>query len=113
MSDDKIVLLSVTFLIGVMFSGFGAIIKTQNAGDMINGFDDNGDDKEKVSRIMGRSLLYTGLLEIIVGIIGILFLDRYLKAVCIIQIIIVCSGIGIGVYRTNKYGKKEINLRGK
>ncbi|MEG2935789.1 MAG: DUF3784 domain-containing protein [Clostridium sp.] len=107
MNDDKIILLIVTFLIGGMFSGLGAIIKTQNAGDMINGFDNGRDDKAKVSRIMGGALLYTGLLEIIVGIIGILFLEKYLKTIGIIQGIIVCGGIGIGAYRTNKYGKKE------
>lgn len=107
MNDDKIILLIVTFLIGGMLSGFGAIIKTQNAGDMINGFDDSRDDKEKVSRIMGGALLYTGLLEIIVVIVGILFLEKYLKTIGIIQGIIVCVGIGIGAYRTNKYGRKE------
>lgn len=107
MNDDKIILLIVTFLIGGMLSGFGAIIKTQNAGDMINGFDDSRDDKEKVSKIMGGALLYTGLLVIVEGIIGILFFGKYLKAVGIVQGIIVCVGIGIGAYRTNKYGKKE------
>lgn len=107
MSNDKIVLLIVTILMGVILTGFGAIIKTQSAGDMINGFDDNRDDKDKVSRIMGKSLLYTGLLEIMVGLMGILFLDKYLKAVGIIQAIIVCVGLGIGAYRTNKYGRKE------
>lgn len=107
MSNDKIVLLIVTILMGGILTGFGAIIKTQNAGDMINGFDDKRDDKDKVSRIMGRALLYTGLLEIMVGIVGILFLDKYLKAVGIIQAIIVCAGLGIGTYRANKYGRKE------
>ena len=107
MSNDKIVLLIVTILMGGILTGIGAIIKTQNAGDMINGFDDNRDDKDKVSRIMGKSLLYTGLLEIMVGLMGILFLDKYLKEVGIIQVIIVCVGLGIGTYRTNKYGRKE------
>lgn len=107
MKDDKIVLLIVTFLIGAMLTGLGAIIKTQNAGDMVSGFDDRRDDKDKVSRIVGRSMIYTGLLEIVIGVIGIILLEEYFKLVAIIQFIVVCGGIGIGAYRTNKYGKKE------
>lgn len=107
MSDGKIILMVITFLIGAMLMGLGAIIKTQNAGDMVSGFDDKTDDKDKVSRIIGKSMLYTGLLEIVIGIIGIILMEEYLKAVTIIQFIVVCGGIGIGAYRTNKYGKKE------
>lgn len=109
MRDDKIVLLIVTFLMGGMLAGFGLIIKTQNAGDMINGFDDKKDDKEKVSKIMGKSLLSIGMSVIVVGLLGVILLNDYLKYIAIIQTAIVIVGVVIGCYKTNKYGKKDIN----
>jgi len=48
-----IILLVITLLLGGMFSFLGWVIKSQNAGDMVNGFNNKKDDKEKVSKIMG------------------------------------------------------------
>lgn len=57
-----------TFLLGGMFTFFGWIIKSQNAGDMINGFNEKRHDKKKVSKIMGNNMLYIGISVIIVGL---------------------------------------------
>lgn len=38
-----------------------------------------------------------------------IFLNDYLKYIAIIQTVIVIVGVVIGCYKTNKYGKKDIN----
>ncbi|MGL4450239.1 MAG: DUF3784 domain-containing protein [Sarcina sp.] len=55
---------------GGLFSSFGFIIKTQNAGDMINGFDPNKYDKEKTSREVGNTMLLGGISIILIGVLG-------------------------------------------
>lgn len=64
-------LIIITMLMGGFLTFLGWVIKSQNAGDMLNGFDARKYDKDKVSRIIGGDILNTGLLIIILGIIGI------------------------------------------
>jgi uncharacterized membrane protein len=104
-----IIFLIITLLLGDMFSFLGWVIKSQNAGDMINGYNDRIYDKTKVSKIMGNSLLYLGSFIILLGIINI-FLDekynRYSARILFFSIVVV---IIIAVYRIEKYGKKQSN----
>lgn len=71
-----IISLAITLLLGGMFSFLGWVIKSQNAGDIVNGFNNKKDDKEKVSKIMGNNLLFLGICIILIGIIN-LFLHVY------------------------------------
>jgi len=48
-----IIFLIITLLLGGMFSFLGWVIKSQNAGDMINRFNNKKDHKEEVLKIMG------------------------------------------------------------
>ncbi len=106
MGNEKIVFLIVTFLMGGMLTFFGWVIKTQNAGDMLNGFDDQKDDKEKVSKIMGKNLLTIGISVTVIGLIGVIFVNKYLEYIAYIQIAVTIIGLAIGYYKTNKYGRK-------
>lgn len=63
------VLFIVSLILGIIFLFLGWIIKSQNAGDMINGYNDRIYDKTKVSKIMGNSLLYLGSFIILLDIV--------------------------------------------
>lgn len=70
---------------------------------MINGFDEKRDYIEKVSDIMGKTLLIIGISIIIIGTLSIIFFKDCLKYVGHIVVIVVIVGIAIGGYKTNKY----------
>lgn len=67
-----------TLLIGGMFTGLGWIIKSQNAGDMLNGFDEKKYYKDKVSQIVGRDMFYTGISIILIGVFDIFLIVNLL-----------------------------------
>lgn len=70
-------LIILTMLIGGLFTFLGWVIKSQNAGDMLNGFDPKKYDKDKVSKIVGGDMLNTGLLIIFLGIVGVLLGSKF------------------------------------
>lgn len=70
-------LIIITMLMGGLFTFLGWVIKSQNAGDMLNGFDEKKYDKDKVSRIVGGDMLSTGLLIMLVGSIGIFLSSKF------------------------------------
>lgn len=67
-----------TLLIGGMFTGLGWIIKSQNAEDMLNGFDEKKYYKDKVSKIVGRDMFYTGISIILIGVFGIFLIVKFI-----------------------------------
>lgn len=87
-----------TLLIGGMFTGLGWIIKSQNAGDMLNGFDDKKYYKDKVSKIVGRDMFYTGISIILIGVLGIFFNSKFYNYIAFTQIGIVIIGIIKSMY---------------
>ncbi|MCI9303498.1 DUF3784 domain-containing protein [Clostridium sp.] len=99
-------LIIITMLIGGMFTGLGWIIKSQNAGDMLNGFDDKKYYKDKVSKIVGSDMFYTGILIIFIGALGVLLNSKFYNFIAFIQITIFIIGIVKSMYDMDTKCKK-------
>lgn len=99
-------LIIITGLIGGMLTGLGWIIKSQNAGDMLNGFDDKKYYKDKVSKIVGSDMFYTGILIIFIGALGILLNSKFYNFMAFIQITIFIIGIVKSMYDMKTKCKK-------
>lgn len=99
-------LIIITGLIGGMLTGLGWIIKSQNAGDMLNGFDDKKYYKDKVSKIVGSDMFYTGILIIFIGALGILLNSKFYNFMAFIQITIFIIGIVKSMYDMETKCKK-------
>ncbi len=99
-------LIIITMLIGGIFTGLGWIIKSQNAGDMLNGFDDKKYYKDKVSKIVGSDMFYTGILIIFIGALGILLNSKFYNFMAFIQITIFIIGIVKSMYDMETKCKK-------
>lgn len=95
-------LIIITFLMGGFLTFLGWVIKSQNAGDMLNGFDEKKYDKDKVSRIVGGNILYTGLVIIILGIIGIFLNSKYYNYVPSAQTFVMLIGVIKWIYEMEK-----------
>ncbi len=95
-------LIIITMLMGGLFTFLGWVIKSQNAGDMLNGFDEKKYDKDKVSRIVGGDMLSTGLLIMLVGSIGIFLSSKFYNYITFVQIGIVVLGIIKSMYEMDK-----------
>lgn len=96
-----------TLLIGGMFTGLGWIIKSQNAGDMLNGFDEKKYYKDKVSKIVGRDIFYTGILIIFIGILGIFLNSKFYNYIGFTQCGIFIIGIVKSMYDMDKKCKRK------
>jgi len=75
---------------------------SQNAGDMLNGFDARKYDKDKVSRIVGGDMLYTGLLVILIGVVGIFLNNKFYDYIIFAQVGFVIIGIIKSMYDMDK-----------
>lgn len=95
-------LIIITILMGGLFTFLGWVIKSQNAGDMLNGFDAKKYDKDKVSRIVGGDMLNTGLLIILVGVIGIFLDNKFYNYIPFVQVGIVALGVIKSMYEMDK-----------
>lgn len=95
-------LIIITMFMGGLFSFLGWIIKSQNAGDMLNGFDAKIYDKDTVSKIVGGDMLNTGLLIILVGIIGIFLSSKFYNYITFVQVGIVVLGVIKIIYDMDK-----------
>ena len=77
--NSELLKMQIAFIfIGIFLVFIGFVSKTQNAGDMINGFDEKKHDKEKVSKILGNNFLCTGICILImfvfvIGIVRIIY----------------------------------------
>lgn len=91
-------ILLLAFLGGGIITFIGAIIKFFNAGDVLNFFDEKKQDKDKVSRIVGRDFLVIGLSIIIFAIFSIFINEKYYNAIMITQVVIVIFGVIISTY---------------
>lgn len=96
-----------TLLMGGMFTGLGWIIKSQNAGDMLNGFDDKKYYKDKVSKIVGGDILYTGISVILIGIFGIFLNSKFYNYIALTQSGIVIIGIIKSMYDMDTKCRRE------
>ena len=63
------------FLGGGIVTFIGSIIKFFNAGDVLNFYDEKIHDKNKVSKIVGNDIFYTGLGIILIAIIIITIIE--------------------------------------
>ncbi|MEG2738454.1 DUF3784 domain-containing protein [Clostridium sp.] len=91
--------------IGIFLTFIGFVSKTQNAGDMINGFNSKKHDKEKVSKIFGNNFLVTGLC--ILALISITFVFKNINIGILKTIIMAIFVVGVvrTMYQIEKYGK--------
>ena len=92
-------ILILTFLLGGIFTGLGWIMKTQNAGDMLNEFDYNKYDKEMTSKEVGNVFYKTGLCIILMGLSSIFINEKFYNYITISQITVVFIGIGLMCYK--------------
>ncbi|MDI9218582.1 DUF3784 domain-containing protein [Clostridium tertium] len=95
-------LIIITLLEGGLFTFLGWVIKSQNAGDMLNGFDAKKYDKDKVSKIVGKDMLNTGLLVIFGGAVGVFLNSKLYNYITFIQNGIVILGIIKSMYDMDK-----------
>lgn len=99
-----------TFLMGGLFTFFGWVIKSKNAGDMINFFDSQKYDKEKFSKIFGVHFLFIVIGVIFVGLAGLFFRDINHTFFINFQTAIVILGMIKTMYSALKHGKVESNI---
>lgn len=100
-------ILVVAFLAGGFLTFLGVIIKYFNAGDMLNFFDEKKHDKDKVSKVVGRDLLGTGLIVIIIAVMSIFIDKKYYNAVMLSQSVILILGLIISFYHQMYKCKKK------
>ena len=100
-------LIIVTSFMGGLLTFLGWVMKSQNAGDMINGFDARKYNKDKVSKIVGKDMLSTGILIILVGIIGFFFSSKMYNYITFVQIGLFIAGIIKSVYDMEKKCRKK------
>lgn len=105
MEISKIIIFS--FIMGGIFTFLGWVMKSQNAGDMINGFDERKYDKTKTSKILGKNFLIMGLIIIGLGFTCFIIPSTYYDFIGKIQFVIIIIGLIISFYKFNKYCKKE------
>lgn len=98
MEPDLTGILMSAFLGGGIVTFIGAIIKFFNAGDILNFYNEKTHDKNKVSKIVGNDIFYTGLGVILIAIISIFLSDKYYYAMMITQIIILLMGLLLSCY---------------
>ncbi|MGL5151172.1 MAG: DUF3784 domain-containing protein [Clostridium sp.] len=92
----------ITLLVGGLFTFLGWVIRSQNAGDMLNGFDAKKYNKDKVSSIVGGDILHTGLLVVFVGVIGVFLSNTFYNYITFAQVGIVVLGIIKSMYDMDK-----------
>lgn len=95
---DLTIILLFAFLSGGILTFLGTIIKYFNTGDILNFFDEEKHDKEKVSRIVGRDLLFIGLSIMLIAVISIFIDKKYYNTIMIFQISILILGLIITAY---------------
>lgn len=98
MQPDLTGILIFAFLCGGILTFIGAIIKFFNAGDILNFYDEKIHDKNKVSKIVGKDIFYTGLIVILMAIVSIFLSSNYYYYVMIIQVIITLVGLLLSCY---------------
>ncbi|CAM2743535.1 DUF3784 domain-containing protein [Hathewaya histolytica] len=106
MRADLIGIFMCAFLAGGLLTFLGGVIKHFNAGNMINLFDDKKHDKDKVSRVVGRNFLFTGLSTILIAVISIFINEVYYNYVMMMQLVLIIVGLMATFYQFNKYCKK-------
>ncbi len=110
-SVDIYGLVIITLFIGGFPLFLGWVIKSQNAGDMLNGFDSKKYDKSKVSSIVGTDIFNTGLIVILLGILGVSFTNKYYNYITFMQISIMILGIIKSMFDMENKCKKENNKK--
>ena len=97
-SIDLTSILLFAILVGGILTFLGAIIKYFNAGDILNFFDQQKHDKDKVSKLVSTDLLFIGLSVILIAIISIFINQKYYNIMMIGQTVIVLFGLAITLY---------------
>ncbi|MGV3075853.1 DUF3784 domain-containing protein [Clostridium baratii] len=106
--NSELLKMQIAFIfieIFLLFIGF--VSKTQNAGDMINEFDEKKHNKEKIYKILGNNFLCTGICILI--LISITFVFKNINIYILETVIIFVFTIGIIriIYQVKKEQKIE------
>lgn len=104
--NSELLKMQIAFIfIGIFLVFIGFISKTQNAGDMINGFDEKKHDKEKVSKILGNNFLCTGICILILISITFVFKNINIYILEAIIMFVFILGIVRTIYKVKKSEK--------
>lgn len=106
MDSNYIGVIMVTILAGGLLTIFGYSIKHFKAIDLVLSFDETKHDKEKVIKTFGNNILVTGLIILIIGVVGIFVIKNFLGIIMSIQMIILILNFLFTVFRLNTYCKK-------
>lgn len=106
MSGNYLGVTIVTILAGGLLTLFGYSIKHFKTIDLVLSFDENKHDKEKIIKTFGNSLLVTGLIILIIGIIGIFIIRNFLDIIMSIQVFILILNVLFIIFQLNTYCKK-------
>ena len=98
MEPDLTGILMFAFLGGGIITFIGAIVKFFNAGDILNFYDEKKQDKNKVSKLVGGDMFYTGLGVIFIAIISIFLSDKYHYFMMMLQVAIMMVGLLLSIY---------------
>lgn len=98
MAPDLTGILMFAFLGGGILTFIGGIVKFFNAGDILNFYDEKKQDKDKVSKLVGGDIFYTGILIIFIGIISIFLNDKFHYFIMMLQVIIMIIGLILSTY---------------
>lgn len=104
--NSELLKMQIAFIfIGIFLLFIGFVSKTQNAGDMINGFDEKKHDKEKVSKILGNNFLCTGICILILISITFVFKNINIYILEAIIMFVFVRGIVRIIYQVKKSEK--------
>lgn len=98
MEPDLTGILIVALLGGGVTTFIGAIIKFFNAGDELNFYDDKKHNKEKVSKVVGGDIFFSGLGVIFIALFSIFISDKYHYSMMLLQIAVLLTGLLISTY---------------
>lgn len=95
------------FLAGGFLIFLGSMLKFFNAGDMINGFDENKHDKIKVSKILGCDYLTSGLIVIFLALISLFVDSKLYTLITILQVCVIITGLLLSTFHFYKRCNKN------
>lgn len=98
MEPDLSGILIISLFGGGITTFIGAIIKFLKCGDILNFYDEKNNNKEKVSKIVGGDIFYTGLCVIFVGIISLFVGEKYYSSMMMAQVIVLIAGLILSFY---------------
>lgn len=96
----------LTILGGRLLTLFGYSIKTFKSIDLIIFFDKNKINTEKALKMVGNTIVATGLLIFIIGVLGIFLTPAFLGEILLAQILILTLSLLLTTYQLKLFCKR-------